>query len=762
MSATTLTAPVRAAFARTADRPGWARPALAVLLLGTAALYLVNLSANGYANSFYAGAVQAGTISWKALLFGAVDAGSGITVDKPPASIWLMALSGRVFGFSSWSMLVPQALLGVASVALLYGAVRRVAGYAAGLGAGAILALTPVAVLMFRFNNPDALLVLLMVAGAYAVTRAVERGSLWWLVLAGTALGFGFLTKMLQAFLVLPAFALVYLVAAPVSLRRRIGHLLAAGAALVVSAGWYVALVELWPAGSRPYIGGSTDNSLLQLALGYNGLSRLTGGSGGGPGGGGMPGGAREVFTGGGSGAPVREVFTGGGPGGGGNAMFGGATGPLRMFSDTFGTQISWLLPAALLALVAGLWLTRAARRTDRTRAALVLWGGWLLVTMAVFSFMSGIIHPYYSVALAPAIAAVVAIGGHTLWEQRERTGGRVGLAVLVAVTGVWAYQLLGRAPSWQPWLRYAVLVTAAAGVVWLLVPGRWVRRVALVAVPVLAFAGLGAPAAYSAQTAATAHTGSIPTAGPGGSGAGGRFGGPGMGGRGRTGSGSGFGTPPGGSGNPNAAGNANGGNGSGGKGGPGGATGGRSGTGQPPTAGIPGSGSGSQDNSGQGNSGQGNSARGNSGVPGQGRPGAGSDSQGTGSGQNGRSGSGGVPGGGMGGGSANSAVATLLKNAHGYRWAAATNGTQQAAELELAADGASVLGIGGFSGSDAYPTRAQFQRYVAAGEVRYFVAGGMGGGPGGTSSIESWVAAHFTKKTVGGVTVYDLSRPTS
>ncbi|BCJ35683.1 hypothetical protein Athai_31860 [Actinocatenispora thailandica] len=763
MSATTLTTPIRAAFARTTNRPAWVRPALAVLLLGTAALYLVNLSANGYANSFYAGAVQAGTISWKALLFGAVDAGSGITVDKPPASIWLMALSGRVFGFSSWSMLVPQALLGVASVALLYGAVRRVAGYAAGIAAGAILALTPVAVLMFRFNNPDALLVLLMVAGAYAVTRAIERGSMWWLVLAGSALGFGFLTKMLQAFLVLPAFAVVYLVAAPISLRRRIGHLLAAGAALVVSAGWYVALVELWPAGSRPYIGGSTDNSLLQLAIGYNGLSRITGGSGGGPGAGGMPGGGPSSA---GSGLPggAREVFTGaglpggGGPGGGGNSMFGGATGPLRMFSDTFGTQISWLLPAALLALVAGVWLTRRAARTDRTRAALVLWGGWLLVTMAVFSFMSGIIHPYYSVALAPAIAAVLAIGVHAGWERRERTGARVVLAALVAVTGIWSYQLLGRAPSWQPWLRYAVLVAAAAGVCWLVIPGRWVRRVALVAVPVLALASIGAPAAYAAQTAATAHTGSIPTAGPSGRGTGGfPGGGRGLGVRNRygfAGAGPGTGGVPG-------NGSTRGGNGTGvsggtGNGAPGGMPGqgsrGAGGNGQPPggaTGTGPSQGAGTQGDSGQGSAGQGDSGQGS----GAGQPDTG--------GQAGTRGPGGAA-------SVAGAVATLLKNAHGYRWAAATNGTQQAAELELASGGAPVLGIGGFSGSDAYPTLAQFEKYVAAGDIRYYLPGGMGGGRGGpggagaSSSIESWVAAHFTKKTVGGSTVYDLSKPTT
>jgi hypothetical protein len=211
----------------------------------------------------------------------------------------VMGLSMRIFGTNSWALLVPEALMGVASVALLYSAVRRWFGPVAGLLAGATLALTPVAVLMFRFDNPDALLVLLMTAGAYTTVRAVEKGSWKWLALTGVLLGFGFLTKMLQAFLVLPGFALVYLVAAPIGLGRRVRDLLIAGAALVVSGGWFVLLVSLWPASSRPYIAGSTNNTLWQLAIGYNGLGRIfggegnPGGGGGGPGGGGPGGGDR-------------------------------------------------------------------------------------------------------------------------------------------------------------------------------------------------------------------------------------------------------------------------------------------------------------------------------------------------------------------------------------------------------------------------------------------------------------------------------------
>src|SRR3954447_15714272 len=262
--------------------PAWTRPLLLALLLGATALYLVDLPASGNANEFYAAAVKSGTESLRAWLFGSLDAANAITVDKPPASLWVMVLSARIFGFSSFSMLLPQALAGVACVAVLYAAVKRWSGAAAGLVAGALLALTPVAALIFRFNNPDALLVLLMTVAAYAVVRAVDApttegrraAALRWMLLAGCAIGFAFLTKMAQGLLVLPAFGLVYLVASPLRLRARIGHLLAAAVAMVVSAGWFVALVALWSAASRPYIGGSTNNSLWELALGYNGLGR--------------------------------------------------------------------------------------------------------------------------------------------------------------------------------------------------------------------------------------------------------------------------------------------------------------------------------------------------------------------------------------------------------------------------------------------------------------------------------------------------------
>jgi len=361
--------------------------ALWSLLALTAALYLVGLSRNGWANDFYAAAVEAGTKSWKAFLFGSFDASNFITVDKTPASLWVMELSARLFGLTYWSVLVPQALEGVACVALLYAAVRRWYGPWAGLIAGAVLAITPVAALMFRYNNPDALLTLLMTAAGYCTIRAIESGQTRWLLWAGALLGLGFLTKMLQAFLLLPPFAVAYLVAGPRRLPVRLWQLAAGFAAVLVSAGWWVAAVTLTPAADRPYVGGSSNNSILQLTLGYNGLGRLTGNEAGSVG-----------FAG----------NRGGGP------AFGGSTGLGRLFGDQMGGQVSWLLPPALIAIGALAWLGWRSRRTgkpSRDVSAVLIWGGWLVVTGLVFSFMAGIIHPYYTIALAPAIGALVGIG---------------------------------------------------------------------------------------------------------------------------------------------------------------------------------------------------------------------------------------------------------------------------------------------------------------------------------------------------------------
>jgi 4-amino-4-deoxy-L-arabinose transferase-like glycosyltransferase len=466
--------------------PRWARPALLALLLGTALLYLYGLTASGWANSFYSAAAQAGSQGWEAFFYGSSDAGNSITVDKPPASLWVMALSVRLLGLSSFAILAPQALMGVATVGVVHATVKRGFGAAAGLLAGLIMALSPVAVLMFRFNNPDALLVLLTALGAWATLRAVESGSARWFSLVGVLVGLGFLTKALQVLLVVPAFGLAYLLFANTTLRRRVVGAVAGTAAMVLSAGWWVAVVELVPANARPYIGGSQDNSFLSVTFGYNGLGRLSGNETGSVGGGGAA-----------------------GAGGGW-----GQTGLTRMFSSAIGGQISWLIPSALVLLAVGLWLRRGAARTDARRAAYVVWGGWLLVTMVTFSLMAGIFHEYYTVALAPAVAALVGMGAVEAWEHRTRRIGSVTLAVAVAAAATWSFILLSRT-EWQDWLRVVVLALGLASTFLLLVLTQLHRRWVPAVVATAVIAALAGPAAYSLQTVATPHTGSIVTAGP-------------------------------------------------------------------------------------------------------------------------------------------------------------------------------------------------------------------------------------------------------
>jgi 4-amino-4-deoxy-L-arabinose transferase-like glycosyltransferase len=465
------------------------RVALAGLLVATALLYLWGLGASGWANSFYSAAAQAGSASWKAFFFGSSDAANSITVDKTPLAIWPMALSVRVFGLSSWSILVPQALEGMGAVWLLHATVRRTTGSAAAaLIAGAVMALTPVAVLMFRFNNPDAMLCLLLVAAAYATLRAVESSHAGgragrWLAFAGVLVGLAFLAKMLQAFLVLPALILVYAVFAGVTWRRRILHLLGAFAGMLVAAGWWIAIVMVWPAASRPYIGGSQHNSILELTLGYNGLGRLDGSETGSVGGGGFGGGGQW-----------------------------GATGLLRMFNSEVGTQVAWLLPAALALGVAALCFARGRRAVQ---AGLTLWLGWLVLTALTLSLMAGIFHPYYTVALAPAIGALVGIGAWMLWQHRSSLVASGVLGFTMAATTALAFELLARDGSWHPWLKYVVATIGFAAALMIVGVRHLSRRVATAVAVVALLAGLAGPASYSVATAATPHSGSIPSAGP-------------------------------------------------------------------------------------------------------------------------------------------------------------------------------------------------------------------------------------------------------
>nr|WP_235581578.1 glycosyltransferase family 39 protein [Rhodococcus sp. Leaf278] len=651
--------------------PRWEWAGLVVLLVGTAVAYIWGLGASGWANSFYSAAIQAGSVSWKAFFFGSSDAANSITVDKPPMSLWLMSLSVRIFGLNSWAMLVPQALLGVASVALLRATVKRRFGGAAGLLAGMVLALTPVAALMFRFNNPDALLVLLMIASVWALLRGVETGKTKWLLITGMFVGFGFLTKQLQVMLVVQPLALTYLIAGPPKFPTRVLQLFGALGALIVSAGWWILIVEFWPASSRPWVGGSQNNSILELTLGYNGFGRL-------------------------SGDETGSVTPGGGGAGGGGSMW-GETGIFRMFDASQGGQIAWFIPAALILLVAGLVLCGRAPRTDGQRASLIVWGSWLLVTGLTFSFMAGIFHSYYTVALSPAVAAVVGIGSVVLWRRRDAYWVRIAMAVAVASTVAMAWVLLGRSESFVPWLKWAILVVGVLAVVALLIPALTRGRLAAVSILAVMFAGLAGPTAYAVDTIGTPHTGSIVSAGPNTGMRG--FGGMGEGRRGQ-------GGLPGGMQLPAGV---------------------QLPAGMQPPAGFPGQ----------------------AGSPGQ-MPGGVE-----------MGGMGGGMGGLLEGSEPTTAITEMLEqDASSYTWVAAAIGANTAAGYQLATEDP-VMPVGGFNGTDPSPTLEEFQHYVADGRIHFFVGGGgmRGMESGSSAAISAWVTDNFTATTIDNVTLYDLTQ---
>lgn len=671
--------------------------AVAALMVAAVFVFFWNLTASGYANEFYSAAAQAGSKSWEAFLWGSLDAGNAITVDKPPASIWLMALSVRLLGLSSFAILLPQALMGVACTYLLYATVRRVWGNAAGIVADIVFITTPVAALMFRFNNPDAMLILLMLGAAACVLRGLElpadrhgnRVRTRWYAVAGLLIGLGFLTKQFQVLLVLPGFGLAMLLLSPAPWPRRLLDDVVALGTMVIGASWWVLLTALVPSGSRPYFGGSQTDSFIELTFSYNGLGRLTGNETG------------SVIPG------ASEAFSGGSQSG----MW-GETGLFRLWTSDFGDQITWLAPIAFAALFLGpakkgqvyfgrFYQGKREHEVDPDivtrvrRAQIVIFGAWLIVTWLVFSFMAGIFHAYYTVALAPAIAVLVAICGASLLALRDRPWMPAIAGLLIAVTSAWDMALVLRSGSFA-WLGVCVgVVGVVAGLALCIIafwmqdrlPATWPLALkhgvrGIVAIGVIAL--LTGPIVWTARTISTGHTGSIVTAGPGGS----MGGGPG-------------GSGPSGNGAPDGA-----------------------------------SGSAPDDSPSE------------------------SDSDRTGAGMpNGGSGL-------LGGTSANESLVELLtQNASGYRWAAATTGSQNAASYQLASE-LPIMAIGGFNGSDPAPTLDEFKAYVAQGLIRYDIASdGIGGGTGGTqmggsnaaSEIAEWVAQNYTAQTIGNTTVYDL-----
>jgi 4-amino-4-deoxy-L-arabinose transferase-like glycosyltransferase len=525
------TAPPVAAVPGSPSNPGRWRPlALAAICTVAAVLYAWRIGAEGWGNPYYSAAVKSMSASLTNFVFGSFDPLGVVTVDKPPMAFWPMVLSVAVFGYHGWSLLLPQVLEGVAAVFLLHRTVRRWAGEHVALLAALVFALTPVTVAINRDTNPDTLMVLLLVAAAYAFTRSVHRPipparATRWLLLAAMFLGLGFITKMLQAWIVVPAFALAYLLGSPAPVRRRVLDLLSAGVVLLASSMWWVALVSAWP-GPKPYIGGSTDGSVLNLVIGYNGLGRIFGRQFGaelvgGPGGSGsdLGGFGGGPFNGGRGGGP----FNGGRGGGGG---FGGSSGITRLFGEQIGGQISWLLPLCLLVLVAvaiaGIRQMRSGRPAEPAsdparRAGWFLWGGWLLLVGLVLSYAQGGFHSYYTTEMAPALAAVTAAGVAAMWRHYRWLSGYYWLLLPAAVTltVVWAWVLVSRDTSWNGWLRYAVVAVGVLAVA-LLVAGRlFSTGVSRVAGVLGVVALLLAPGVWSAATAFASSGGAMAQAGP-------------------------------------------------------------------------------------------------------------------------------------------------------------------------------------------------------------------------------------------------------
>ena len=692
------------------NAPRWARPALWGVLLLATAVYCYGLGRNGDANSYYAAAVLSGTKSWSAAFFGSLDTGNFITVDKPPFALWLMELSCRVLGFGSWQMLLPIALSGVAAVGVLYSAVRRSFGHAAATVAALVLAITPITVAINRDNNPDPVLVLLTVAAAWFCLEAIRSGRTMPLVWTAILVGFAFNTKMLAAYMVLPAFFAAYLFAARGALRPRIRTLLIAGVALVVSSGWWMVIVDSIPAADRPFVGSSTKDTVWDLATGYNGLARITGDSGG-----------------------------AGGGGGGGGANFGGTAGAGRLFNDILGGQISWLIPFAAIACVGAVVLRGRRRRTDIQRASLVLWGLWLLTHYVTFSFADGTFHPYYTTMLAPSIAALTGAGGVALFRAfRSRSVAWAWvLPLAVAVTAVWAIVLLRRDSGFDGWLWPVIAVLAVAAVAVLLVARAGtplalagqgsLNRARLLAVGAIAalVALLAGPAAYAADTVtAGSIQGVNPTGGPN---TGGGMGG--MGG-GFPGGGDFAGGRTGGVGGERPSGTQGGfpGGGAAGGGMPGGAT---------STGELPNGASGASGATGTtGAAGGATGANGGEGMPGDTGaasgelPGRGADGR-TGTATMG--GGGGAPGG-MGG--VSTALLSYLEAHQGSAtWLVATASAQSAAEIILQSGGKAAIGMGGFTGDDPAMTLAKLKGYLASGKLHYVLLDGSGSGSGSTGA---------------------------
>ncbi len=457
--------------------------------------YAWQLDRNGWANEYYAAAARSMSRSWHDFWFASFDPAGIMSLDKPPLAAWVQAASVHVFGFNSWALLMPQAVMGALAVLLVWAIARPQWGRVAGLVAGVALLATPIATAMSRHNNPDALLVLLCTGALWATLRTCRTGRIRWAALAGVLVGLGFLTKLGAALLVVPGLAVAWLLAAPTIRRALTGTAAFVFPMVAVAISWPLTTV-LVASGKRPWLSGTSDDSIWSLIVGYNGAGRVTGQAGGG---GGM---------------------------GGGSGIFGGSAGLLRLFNESLSGQIGWLLGGAVAVLVVGFTMTRGRR--DPRLHWLVAVCGWLLVAGGVFSVASGIFHPYYVSLLAPPVALLIGAGAGLLGELR---GIELRVVAPTLVASAAAGQLavaIGQGDSAV--VAMVVLPLALATVVAALVSHG--RAAALAAAGVAGLALLWTPASWSVQTLGHATAGTFPSGGPSsqsmgmGGGGGGMFGG--------------------------------------------------------------------------------------------------------------------------------------------------------------------------------------------------------------------------------------------
>ncbi|GAA1755334.1 glycosyltransferase family 39 protein [Pseudarthrobacter sulfonivorans] len=465
----------------------WERPALLCLLAAAAALYLWGLDANGWANPYYSAAAQAGANDWKAFFFGAFEWGNLITVDKTPLSLWVMSLSVRVFGLSSWSILVPQALMGVATTYLIHRVLRRGFGPRTALFGAALYATTPVVVLMSRFNNPEPLMGLLTVASVLVALKAMESGRLRSFALAGFLLGLGFMAKQVQALLVLPALGVAVLAFGHGPFTHRIRQLLVAGGTLLATSAAWLVTVDLIPAAQRPYIGGSLNNSAVELTLDYNGLARFIH----------IP----MTAEGGRATTAQDDVSVGG-------------DGLRRLLNGNFAPEIGWLLFTGVACCVVILVLNRSLDLTARQRNTAAIACLWFTSVLVVLASMGTMIHTYYTYSLAAPLALVVAIGLSSLWKQRHRMVVRALGAVLIGSSAYMALRVMEYSQEWPLWARLLVGLAGISGSLLWLSP-RFSARIPRTSAVVLLGCLLLGPMGTALFTIGTPQQGTNPQSGP-------------------------------------------------------------------------------------------------------------------------------------------------------------------------------------------------------------------------------------------------------